>query len=73
VLFLNELWNYGFFGLQSTLVGFLGIAVFLAPLTALLLALRKHERFSAGLFAAYWVWVEAKEDDTETDREGSRG
>ena len=33
VLFLNELWNYGFFGLQSTLVGFLGIAVFLAPLT----------------------------------------
>jgi len=57
VLFLNELWNYGFFGLQSTLVGFLGIAVFLAPLTALLLALRKHERFSAGLVAAYWVWV----------------
>jgi len=57
VLFLNELWNYGFFGLQSTLVGFLGIAVFLASLTALLLALRKHERFSAGLVAAYWVWV----------------
>ena len=57
VLLLNELWNYGFFGLQSTLVGFLGIAVFLVPLTALLLALRKHERFSAGLVAAYWVWV----------------
>ncbi len=57
VLFLNELWNYGFFGLQSTLVGFLGIAVFLVPQTALLLALRKHERFSAGLVAAYWVWV----------------
>ena len=57
VLFLNELWNYGFFGLQSTLVGFLGIVVFMAPLTALLLALRKHERFSAGLVAAYWVWV----------------
>jgi len=57
VLLLNELWNYGFFGLQSALFGFLGIAVFLAPLTALLLALRKHERFSAGLVAAYWVWV----------------
>ena len=28
VLFLNELWNFGFFGLGSTLVGFLGIAVF---------------------------------------------
>lgn len=57
VMFLNELWNYGFFGLRSTLVGFLGIAVFLAPLTALLLALRKHERFSAALVAAYRVWV----------------
>src|SRR4028119_156149 len=49
VLFLNELWNYGFFGLESTLVGFLGMAVFLVPLTALLLTLRVHERFSAGL------------------------
>ena len=58
VLFRNELWkNYGLFGLQSTLVGFLSIAVFLAPLTALLLALRKHERFSTGLVAAYWVRV----------------
>lgn len=57
VLFLNELWNYGFFGLQSTLVGFLGIAVFLVPLTALLLELRKHERFSAVLVAVYWIWV----------------
>ena len=31
--------------------------MFLAPLMALLLALRKHERFSAGLVAAYWAWV----------------
>ena len=37
VLFLNELWNYGFFGLESTLLGFLDIAVFLVTLTALLL------------------------------------
>jgi len=43
VLFLNELWNFGFFGLESTLVGFLGIAVFLVPLTALV--------------AVYWIWV----------------
>ncbi len=57
VLFLNELWNFGFFGLESTLAGFLGIVVFLVPLTALLLTLRKHERFSAGLVAAYWIWV----------------
>jgi benzodiazapine receptor len=57
VLFLNELWNYGFFGLESTLVGFLGIAVFLVPVTALLLTLRVHERFSAGLVTIYWAWV----------------
>jgi benzodiazapine receptor len=57
VLFLNELWNYGFFGLQSTLVGFLGIAVFLVPVTALLLTLRTYERFSAALVAVYWIWV----------------
>src|SRR5918994_1594660 len=49
VLFVNELWNYVFFGLESTLVGFLGIVVFLLPVTALVLALRKYERFSAGL------------------------
>ena len=57
VLFLNELWNYGFFGLESTLVGFLGMAVFLVPVTALLLTLRVHERFSAGLVTIYWAWV----------------
>ena len=57
MLFLNELWNFGFFGLESTLVGFLGIAVFLFPVTALLRTLRVHERFSAGLVAVYWAWV----------------
>ena len=57
VLFLNELWNFGFFGLESTLVGFLGIAVFLVPLTALVVALRSYERFSAALVAVYWIWV----------------
>src|SRR5215211_9051039 len=29
VMLLNELWNYVFFGLRSTLAGFLGIVVFL--------------------------------------------
>ena len=48
VLFLNELWNFGFFGLESTLAGFLGVVVFLLPLTALLLTLRKHERSRRG-------------------------
>jgi tryptophan-rich sensory protein len=57
VLLLNELWNIGFFGLESTLVGFLGIAAFLVPVAALAVALRSHERFSAALVAVYWVWV----------------
>ncbi len=48
VLFLNELWNYGFFGMESTLLGFVGILVFSIPLTALVIALRRYEGFSAG-------------------------
>jgi tryptophan-rich sensory protein len=32
VLFLNELWNYGLFGLESTLLGFLDIACSWCPL-----------------------------------------
>ena len=57
VLLLNELWNYGFFGLRSTLAGFFGIAVFLAPLTALMVALRTYERVSAWLLVPYYLWV----------------
>jgi translocator protein len=54
---LIELWNYGFFGMRSTLAGFLGMVVFLVALTALIVALRAHERFSAGLLVPYYLWV----------------
>ena len=57
VMLLNELWNYGFFGLRSTLAGFLGILVFLTLLTALVAALRRYERFSALLMVPYYLWV----------------
>jgi benzodiazapine receptor len=57
VLLLNELWNYGFFGMRSTLAGFLGMVVLLVALTALIVALRAHERFSAGLLVPYYLWV----------------
>src|SRR3712207_6570290 len=57
LLLLNELWNYGFFGLRSTLAGFLGIAAFLVILTALMAALRRYERFSAWLLVPYYLWV----------------
>ena len=57
VMLLNELWNYAFFGLRSTLAGFLGIAVFLALLTALVAVLLRYERFSAMLLVPYYLWV----------------
>jgi benzodiazapine receptor len=55
VMLLNELWNYLFFGLRSTLAGFLGIVAFLMPLTALLLVLRRYEWLSARLVTAYYL------------------
>ena len=57
VMLLNELWNYLFFGLRSTLAGFLGIVVFLMPLTALVLVLRRYEWLSARLVTTYYLWV----------------
>jgi benzodiazapine receptor len=57
VLLLNELWNYGFFGLRSTLAGFVGIAVYLVPLTVLIVVLRRYERFTAVLLVPYYIWV----------------
>ena len=57
VMLSNELWNYFFFGLQSTLAGFVGIVLFLVPLTFLAFALYKHERQSAGILTPYYLWV----------------
>ena len=57
VMFFNELWNYAFFGLRSTLAGFLGMAVFVALLTALVAVLLRYERFSAVLVVPYYLWV----------------
>jgi tryptophan-rich sensory protein len=57
VMLFNELWNYAFFGLRSTLAGFLGIVVFVVLLTALVAALLRYERFSAVLVVPYYLWV----------------
>jgi len=57
VMLFNELWNYVFFGLRSTLAGFLGIVVFLVLLTALVVVLLRYERFSAVLVVPYYLWV----------------
>jgi translocator protein len=53
VMLSNELWNYLFFGLRSTLAGFVGITLFLAPLSALIFALFRYERVSANYDLAW--------------------
>jgi translocator protein len=57
VMLSNELWNFLFFGLRSTLAGFVGNLLFLVPLTALIFALAKYERLSAKLLVPYYLWV----------------
>jgi tryptophan-rich sensory protein len=56
VIAANEGWNAVFFGLRSTLGGFVGIVAFAAPLTALLVSVRE-DRLSALLVAVYLAWV----------------
>jgi benzodiazapine receptor len=56
-MLLNELWNFGFFGLRSTLAGFLGIVAFLVPLTALIVVLFRCERRSGQVLLPYYLWV----------------
>jgi benzodiazapine receptor len=57
MLLSNELWNYFFFGLRSTLAGFVGMVLFIVPLTALIFALSRYERLSAELLVPYYLWV----------------
>ncbi|MGB0383711.1 MAG: TspO/MBR family protein [Ardenticatenaceae bacterium] len=57
VLLLNELFNYVFFGWQSTLAGFVGIVIFLPPLSLLIASLWKSDRPSAIALLPYWLWV----------------
>jgi translocator protein len=57
VMIANELWNYLFFGLRSTFAGFVGIILFLLPLTMLQITLFRFDPFSAWLLLAYYAWV----------------
>lgn len=57
VMIANELWNYLFFGLRSTFAGFVGIVIFLPPLTVLQLVLFRYDLFSAWLLVVYYLWV----------------
>lgn len=57
VMAYNELWNIAFFRLRNTLVGFVGVVAFLAPLIILQVALFEYEVVSAVMLAVYVVWV----------------
>jgi tryptophan-rich sensory protein len=57
VMLLNELWNFAFLGMQSTLAGFVGIVIFLVPLLILIVRLVPEDRIGGGLLVGYSVWV----------------
>ena len=57
VMLYNEGWNGAFFRLRSTFVGFVGVLLFLVPLTLFQLALLANDRPAAWLLVVYVVWV----------------
>lgn len=57
VMVSNELWNFLFFGLRSTLAGFVGIVLFLVPLAVLVAVLLRCETVSGVLLVPYCLWV----------------
>ena len=57
VMLLNELWNFAFFGLESTLAGFFGMIVFLVPVFILTVRLVSVDRVSGTMLIGYSLWV----------------
>jgi tryptophan-rich sensory protein len=56
VIAANEAWNAVYFGLRSTLGGFVGILAFTVPVAALLLSAHE-DGLSLALVALYAAWV----------------
>jgi tryptophan-rich sensory protein len=57
VMLYNELWNIVLFRWHNTFAGFLGVLVFLIPLTILQVTLVLVEHVSAWLVLVYLLWV----------------
>jgi hypothetical protein len=51
----NTLWNYALFATRSTLVGFLGLLAFLAPLLVLQVALFVYDALAAWTHLIYFA------------------
>ena len=57
VMVFNALWNCALFATRSTLVGWLGLLAFLAPLVVLQVALFVYDALAAWVHLVYFGWV----------------
>ncbi|HAD98817.1 MAG TPA: hypothetical protein DCG19_15495 [Cryomorphaceae bacterium] len=53
----NELWNFLFFGLESTLAGFIGLIPFAAVVVWFFIQLRAYDRLSSWILLPYLLWL----------------
>ncbi|QAS51235.1 hypothetical protein HLI_02925 [Halobacillus litoralis] len=53
----NELWNYLFFGLKSTLLGFISLIPFIMIVGLLAFTLKKIDVFSFRILLPYVLWL----------------
>ncbi len=53
----NEFWNYLFFGLESTLLGFVGLIPFTILVIVLLIKLWKFQQQTAWVLLPYVLWL----------------
>lgn len=53
----NELWNYLFFGLESTFLGFVGLIPFTLIVGSLAYTLKKIDVFSFRILSLYILWL----------------
>lgn len=53
----NELWNYLFFGLESTFAGFIGLIPFTLLVIALFIKLWKFKQKTAWVLFPYVIWL----------------
>ncbi|MDZ5784599.1 TspO/MBR family protein [Marinococcus luteus] len=53
----NEVWNYLFFGLQSTFLGFIGLIPFTLVVGLLAYTLKKIDVFSFSILLPYILWL----------------
>ncbi|MDX1920268.1 MAG: TspO/MBR family protein [Candidatus Caenarcaniphilales bacterium] len=56
-LFINFIWSFLFFGLKSTLWGFVGIIALLLSIILTMIKFHKISKWAFGLLVPYLLWV----------------